>query len=232
MSAFLDGILNLPPLLIYLVVGLLVFAEDAFFVGFVIPGETAAVLAGVATYLGTTNLAVSIIVVVVAAILGDTVGYEVGKHLLGPKILDGKLLGKHRSKLAKAEEFLQKRGGSAVFLGRFTAFFRAMMPALAGSSGMPYRTFVIYNAAGGIIWGSLFVVLGHLAGRSYQAVEQTVGRGLAIAVGVIVVLGVIAWRIYESRKDKREEQAYASGHSPSAEHSAPGTTTGRASDEV
>jgi membrane-associated protein len=213
-SGFLDGVLTLPPVLIYLVVGLVVFAEDAIFVGFVIPGETAAVLAGVATYLGTTNLWVSIVVVVAAAILGDTVGYEVGKHVFGPKVLDSKLLGKHRGKLAKAEELLQKRGGSAVFLGRFTAFFRAMMPALAGASGMPYRTFLIYNATGGIIWGTLFVVLGHVAGRSYQAVEQTVGRGLAIAVAAIVVVAVIAWRVYESRKDKREEREYAAGSDP------------------
>ena len=212
MSQFLDGILNLPPLLIYLVVFLVVFAEDAIFVGFVIPGETAAVLAGVATFFGSTDLAVSILLVVAAAILGDTVGYEVGKHVFGPKVLDGKLLGKHRGKLAKAEEFLQKRGGSAVFLGRFTAFFRAMMPALAGASGMPYRTFLVWNAAGGVIWGTLFVVLGHVAGQSYKAVEQTVGRGLAFAVLGIVVVAVIAWRIYERRKDKREEQEYQSEH--------------------
>ncbi len=211
MSQLLDGILNLPPLLIYLVVAAVVFAEDAIFVGFIIPGETAAVLAGVATYLGTTNLWVSIVVVVAAAILGDTAGYEVGKHVFGPKVLDGKLLGKHRGKLAKAEEFLQKKGGSAVFLGRFTAFFRAMMPALAGASGMPYRTFIVWNATGGIIWGTLFVVIGHVAGRSYQAVEQKVGRGLAIAVVAVVVVAVIVWRVYESRKDKREETAYAAG---------------------
>ena len=212
MSGFLDGILNLPPLLIYLVVFLVVFAEDAIFVGFVIPGETAAVLAGVATFFGTTDLAVSIIVVVVAAILGDTVGYEVGKHIFGPKVLDGRFLGKHRGKLAKAEEFLQQRGGSAVFLGRFTAFFRAMMPALAGASGMPYRTFLVWNATGGIIWGTLFVILGHVAGQSYKAVEQTVGRGLAFAVLGIVIVAVIAWRVYERRKDKREEQDYQSEH--------------------
>jgi len=228
-SGLLDGILNLSPLLIYLVVGLVVFAEDAIFVGFVIPGETAAVLAGVATYLGTTNLWVSIVVVVVAAIVGDTVGYEVGKHVFGPKVLDGKLLGKHRGKLAKAEEFLQKRGGSAVFLGRFTAFFRAMMPALAGASGMPYRTFVIWNATGGIIWGTLFVSLGHVAGRSYKAVEQTVGRGLAVAVVAIVIVAVIVWRVYESRKDKREEQEYAAGHTTG--HETRGTESATPADE-
>lgn len=215
MSGFLDGILNLPPLLIYLVVGLVVFAEDAIFVGFVLPGETAAVLGGVAASLGSTNLAVTIVIVVAAAIIGDTVGYEIGKHVFGPKVLDSKLLGKHRHKLAKAEEFLQKRGGSAVFLGRFTAFFRAMMPALAGASGMPYRTFLVWNATGGIVWGTLFVVLGHVAGSSYQAVEQKVGRGLAIGVVAIVVIAAFVWKVYEVRKDRRDEREYAAGQGSS-----------------
>jgi membrane protein DedA with SNARE-associated domain len=166
LDSFFTTLLGLPPLLVYLVVFALVFAEDAIFVGFVIPGETAAVLSGVTSSLDSTNLVIAIVVVVVAAILGDTVGYEVGKHVLGPKVLDGRLLGKHRHKLARAEDFLQRRGGSAVFLGRFTAFFRAMMPALAGASRMPYRTFLVWNAAGGIVWGTTFVVLGHVAGSS------------------------------------------------------------------
>ena len=210
MSGFLDGFLNLPPIWVYVLVGLVVFAEDAIFVGFLVPGETAAVLAGVASSIGGANLVVSIIVVVVAAIVGDTVGYEVGRHVFGPKVLDSKLLSKHRNKLARAEDFLATRGGSAVFLGRFTAFFRAMMPALAGASGMPYRTFLIWNATGGIIWGTLFVVLGHVAGRSYKAVESTVGRGLAIGVAAIVVVAVVGWKIYDVRKDKRQELDYSS----------------------
>ena len=216
MSGLLDGfftrLLELPPALVYLVVFALVFAEDAFFVGFVIPGETAAVLAGVTSSVESTNLGLSILVVVAAAIIGDSVGYEVGKRFFGPKVLDGRLLGKHRHKLARAEDFLQRRGGSAVFLGRFTAFFRAMMPALAGAAGMPYRTFLAWNALGGVIWGSLFVTLGHVAGRSYQVVEQKVGRGLAVGVVVLVVAAAVVWKVYEVRKDRRDEQEYASEH--------------------
>ena len=117
--------------------------------------------------------------------------------------------GKHRHKLARAEDFLQRRGGSAVFLGRFTAFFRAMMPALAGAAGMPYRTFLLWNALGGIIWGTLFVTIGHVAGTSYKAVEEKVGRGLAFGVVGVVIVAAIAWKIYEVRKDRREEREYA-----------------------
>ena len=215
MSGVLDGffetLLGLSPALVYLVVFALVFAEDAVFVGFLIPGETAAVLAGVASSLGTTSFALSIVVVVTAAILGDSVGYEVGKHVFGPRVLDGRLLGKHRHKLARAEDFLQRRGGSAVFLGRFTAFFRAMMPALAGAASMPYRTFLRWNALGGIIWGTLFVTIGHVAGTSYKAVEEKVGRGLAFGVVGVVIVVAVGWKVYEVRKDRREEREYASG---------------------
>jgi membrane protein DedA with SNARE-associated domain len=212
-SGLLDGffttLLGLSPVLVYLVVFALVFAEDAIFIGFVIPGETAAVLAGVASSLGTTNFALSVVVVVVAAIVGDSVGYEVGKHIFGPKVLSGRFLGKHRHKLTTAEDFLQRRGGSAVFLGRFTAFFRAMMPALAGAAGMPYRTFLLWNALGGIVWGTLFVTLGHVAGRSYKAVEEKVGRGLTFGVVGIVIAAAVAWKVYEVRKDRKDEREYA-----------------------
>lgn len=209
MSSLVDGILKLSPIWIYLVVGLLVFAEDAIFIGFVVPGETAAVLAGVSASTGQTDLALCMVIVVVAAIVGDSVGYEVGKHLFGPHIVDSRFLRDHRHKLAKAETFLQERGGSAIFLGRFVAFFRAMMPALAGTAGMPYRRFLPWNAAGGIIWGSLFVVLGFVAGNSYAAIEQKVGRGLAVAVAVVVVVAVVVWRMRSERAAKRDEQEYA-----------------------
>ncbi len=212
MSQFLEGVLNLSPIWIYLIVGLLVFAEDAIFIGFVIPGETAAVLAGVSAGLGKTEIALAMLIVILAAVVGDTVGYEVGKHIFGPKIVDGRFLRNHRHKLAKAESFLQRRGGWAVFLGRFTAFFRAMMPALAGAAGMPYRRFVVWNVAGGVIWGATFVMLGFLAGSSYQTIEQKVGRGMAVGVGAIVVLAAVVWKVRSSRLEKAEEQLYAAEH--------------------
>ena len=223
MSNFLDGLLQLSPIWIYLILGLLVFAEDAIFIGFVLPGETAAVLLGVSASFGQTHLAIAMAVVVVAAIAGDSVGYEVGKHFFGPKIIDGRLMRGHRHRLDSAEDFLQRRGGSAVFLGRFVAFFRAMMPALAGASKMPYRRFVLWNAAGGIIWGSTYVVLGYLAGHSYRAIEQSVGRGLAIGVAVIVVVAAVVWKLRSDRRDKAQEQQYAGKQageapSPSADH--------------
>ncbi len=198
MQSLFDGLLHASPLVVICIVFALVFAEDALFIGFVIPGETAAVVGGVFASRGSLPLWGMILVVISAAILGDTVGYEIGKHL-GPRIMALKLLDKRRTQLQKAEDFLARRGGLAVFLGRFTAFFRAVMPALAGLSRMPYRRFAIWNFTGGIIWGALFVTLGFVAGNSYEELAHAVGRGAAVVVGAVVVVILAVWQIRKHR---------------------------------
>lgn len=198
MQSLFDGLLHASPLVVICIVFALVFAEDALLIGFVIPGETAAVVGGVFASRGDLPLWGMILVVISAAILGDTVGYEIGKHL-GPRIMALKLLDKRRTQLQKAEDFLARRGGLAVFLGRFTAFFRAVMPALAGLSRMPYRRFAIWNFTGGIIWGALFVTLGFVAGNSYEELAHAVGRGAAVVVGAVVVVILAVWQIRKHR---------------------------------
>jgi membrane-associated protein len=92
-------------------------------------------------------LAGVILVVVVAAIVGDTVGYAVGRYA-GPRVLELHILQRRRKRLDDARDFLARRGGVAVFLGRWVAFLRAVLPALAGSARMPYPRFLAWNAAG------------------------------------------------------------------------------------
>ncbi|MEO6791920.1 MAG: DedA family protein [Ornithinibacter sp.] len=199
MSGVLDQLLSAPTWAVLAVVGVLVFVEDALFVGFVIPGETAALLGGVAASMGHAPLAAVILVVVASAILGDSVGYEVGRHF-GPRLLSIRPLRRHRERLDDAQDFLARRGGSAVFLGRWVAFFRAVMPALAGSARMPYPTFLAFNAAGGIAWGSVVVTAGYLAGNSYAKVEATLGRVVALIVAGIVLCGVLVWQVRRHRR--------------------------------
>jgi membrane-associated protein len=200
MSGVVDHVLNAPAAWIYIVVGLLVFAEDALFVGFVLPGETAAVLGGVAASRDRVSLAGIVVVVVAAAIIGDSVGYEVG-HRYGRRILQLPFLRKHSERLDAAQRMLARRGGWAVFLGRYVAFFRAVMPALAGTAHMPYRKFLSFNAAGGIVWGTGVVLLGYLAGDSYKHVEKVAGRGAAVTVAALVVVAVVVWRLRERRRE-------------------------------
>jgi membrane protein DedA with SNARE-associated domain len=152
------------------------------------------VLGGVDASRGHVSLSLMIMLVIAAAIIGDSVGYEVGRRV-GPRVLSLSALKKHREHVDDARSVLARRGGAAVFLGRFVAFFRAVMPALAGASRMPYRRFLVFNAVGGTVWAVSFVLLGYLAGDSYQAVEQTVGRGAAAVVLVLVVAGLVVWRL-------------------------------------
>jgi membrane-associated protein len=206
MSGFVDSILNVSPVLALTLVGLLVFAEDALFVGFVIPGETAAVLGGVVASRGHVQLWLMMALVVLAAIIGDTAGYEIGKHF-GRRVLNLKVMDRRRAKLEKAQDFLRRRGGSAVFLGRFVAFFRAVMPALAGTSRMPYPKFLAFNAAGGLVWGAGFVLLGFLAGNSYEAVAKIAGRDITVIIALVAVAALVIWRVRKARREQRPTSA-------------------------
>jgi membrane-associated protein len=203
MTGPVDHLLSLNPGWVYVIVTTLVFAEDALFVGFVLPGETAAVLGGVIASRGHVQLAVVIVLVVAAAIAGDTVGYELGLHL-GTRVLRARILDKRRKNLEDAQTFLRRRGASAVFLGRFVAFFRAVVPALAGTSHMSYRRFLAFNAAGGLVWGIGFVVLGYAAGDSYKTVERSVGSIAVVVVVSVVLLALVFRSVRSRRKDSTE----------------------------
>ena len=148
------------------VIGLLVFGEAGALVGFFIPGETAAVIGGVLAGLGRINLGVMMGVVVVCAIIGDSVGFELGKRF-GPWLLETRPLA-GRSGSERAVGLLERYGGPAVFIGRFVAFARAFIPGLAGMSGMRYRVFLLFNALGGIVWGVGYTLLGYIVGISFD----------------------------------------------------------------
>jgi membrane protein DedA with SNARE-associated domain len=202
MAQVLDHLFRLSPALAYGLVGLLVFAEDALFFGFVVPGETAAVVGGVLAHQGRVQLWLMVVIVIAAAIAGDSVGYEVGRRV-GPRLLRVRLLARVQGRLAAINGLIRRRGGAAVFLGRFVAFTRALMPALAGISEMRYRTFVTWNAAGGLVWGAAFVTLGFLAGHSYEAVASTAGGDAAAVLAVLVVAALIVWRVGEALRRRR-----------------------------
>ena len=197
-SGIVDNLTHLPAGLAYTVIALLVFAEAAIFVGFVLPGETAVLIGGVLASTGKLSLAVLLPLVVIAAVTGDSVGYEVGRAF-GPRLLRSRLLASRAERITTAQETLRRRGGWAILLARTSAFLRAVVPALAGVSRRPYRTFLPWNAAGGLIWGVGVALLGYSAGSSYKVVERTLGRVSYVLVAVIVV-GFVALRLRRRRR--------------------------------
>ncbi len=192
----------------YVVCGLLVFGEAAVLLGFVIPGETAALIGGVLASLHHVNLVLMLAVVVACAIVGDSVGYEVGK-VLGPWLVEHRPLRGHPG-VNRGQALLARRGGPAVFLGRWVALARALVPGLSGMSGMRYRTFLAYNAMGGILWGTTYVLIGYAAGTSYAAVARTVGI-YSLAILGVVVAAVIVYVVVRRRRQSRKWGGAAPG---------------------
>jgi membrane-associated protein len=206
LSSLASGVTNLHGWVAYLVIAALVFGETAVFVGFVLPGEIAVILGGVLASRGHISLPVLIVVVVAAAVIGPFVGYEVGRRM-GDRLFAARALSRVRGGTERARAVLGTRGGLAVFLGRFLAIVRAIMPAAAGAAGMRYRTFGIYNVLGGLIWGAGYCLLGYLAGSAYAVVERRVGTGVAIAIGAIIVVGLIVWAIRRHRSQAGSSSA-------------------------
>ncbi|HMG61759.1 MAG TPA: DedA family protein [Streptosporangiaceae bacterium] len=199
-SSVIDEVLKLHGLAAYGLVGGLAFGEAALFVGFVLPGETAVLLGGVLANQHRVSLPVMIAVAVLAAIIGDSVGYEVGRHF-GTRLLDSRIFARHRRGLERGQRLLREKGGRAVFVARFTAFLRAVMPGLAGASRMPYRRFLVFNAAGGLIWAAGFTLLGYLVGAGYRKVENIAGRASEVILA-LVILAVIVFVIRRRRRER------------------------------
>jgi membrane protein DedA with SNARE-associated domain len=200
-SGILNELSKLPSGLVYAIVFLLVFGEAALFVGFVLPGETAVLVAGAIASTGHLNIWFLCALVVVAAIIGDSVGFFVGERY-GHKLLTLPVIRHRQAALHKALDGLQRRGPTYVFMGRFTAFLRAVMPGLAGMSRMHYGKFLFANAAGGLLWGIGFTLLGYFAGSALTKIEKYASRA-----GIVLLVLVVAFFIWHHLRTKRRERA-------------------------
>ncbi len=149
LASFVDRIVNFVTHLGhwgYLVIGLGACLESAAFLGFVIPGETLVILGGFLAGRKVPNLWELMVIVSVAAIIGDSIGYEIGWHFGRQWLLrHGRVVGLREQHLERVEGFFSHHGGKTVFIGRFSAFLRALTPFVAGSSRMPYGRFRLHR---------------------------------------------------------------------------------------
>ena len=214
-SFIIDRLQHLAPGVVYLVVGLLVFGEAALFIGFVLPGETAVIIGGFIASQGRINIVALCALVVICAILGDSVGYFVGQRY-GVRLLALPMIRRRRASIERALLGLERRGPTYVFLGRFGAFFRAVVPGLAGMSEMHYRRFFLANAAGGLVWGVTFALLGYFAGAAYKKIEHY-STYAAIGVAVVVIALAIFFHLRTRKRERLEEAAFETAHPEGAE---------------
>jgi membrane protein DedA with SNARE-associated domain len=181
----------------YLIIFLAACLESAAFLGFLVPGETLVFLGGFLASQGVLDLYRLMIVVSIGAIIGDSVGYELGRRLGRAWLLRvGRRFGIHEERFQKVDRFLARHGGKTVFLARFTAFFRIMVPFFVGAARYRYLSFLLYNVLGGIVWSVASVLAGYLAGESWLIVERWIGRAGTILAAVILVVfaGLWLWR--------------------------------------
>jgi membrane-associated protein len=192
---------------LYLIAGGLAFAEAAIMVGFVLPGEIALLVAGYFCRYGTLEVWIMAIIAVVCAIVGDSVGFEFGRHF-GPPVRRsrvGRFIGE--SRWSTVDAFLHRHGGKAIFLGRLTALLRALMPSMAGMSGMRYRTFLVWNAAGGLVWGACCVFLGYAFASALNTVSEYL-TWLPLAILGAVAAGYLVIHLRKRRRERDEVGAF------------------------
>jgi membrane-associated protein len=198
LQSVIDTLLSVPVWIAMVMIAALVFGEAALFFGFVLPGETAVVYGGVLADAGKVSVVLVLAVVFVAAVVGDSVGFEVGRRA-GPRLERAPVLRNHPDRIAAAQGYLRRRGGRAVVMGRFTAFLRAVMPGLAGASSMRYRRFLVFNVVGGVLWGTACVLLGYFAAHSISTITHALG--VTSAAIIVFILAGLAWAWHRRSRD-------------------------------
>jgi membrane-associated protein len=174
-----------------LIVAAIIFAESGLLIGFFLPGDTLLVAAGLAASQGKFSLPGLVIAVALAAILGDNVGYSIGRRA-GPRIFkkkDGILF--RQEYLQKSEEFYEKHGGKTIILARFTPIVRTFAPVVAGAGKMSRQRFMLFNIMGGILWAGGMSILGYSIGSRIPKLDHYIEL-VIVAVMVISILGAAA----------------------------------------
>ena len=204
MSGLVEHILRLPPWLALLIVFAMPALEASVFLGFIFPGEIACLLGGVLAFESKLQLWLVIVVAIAGAVIGDSVGYFVGARfgdVLLEKVPERFVKPEH---IERTKELIRRFGGRAVFIGRFTAALRALVPGFAGVSRMHYRSFLVWNLAGGSLWASAVVVAGYLAGNAWRKVNSTISVISYCILGVVVVGLVALWWARRRRRIRGE----------------------------
>jgi undecaprenyl-diphosphatase len=201
-SSLITFLLSLPPAAVLLAALLLPAVEASALVGLVVPGETAVFVAGLTAHAGRLPLWAVVAAAAAGATLGDQVGFRLGRRL-GPRMLDRLPRRLHSSgRVDRVTRLVSEHGAWAVLAGRWTAVLRALVPGLAGVSGMGQRRFTVFNVAGGVSWAAAVAALGYGAGAAYPRVLQSVHHAgeLLVAAGLVAVgLSLLVRRLRRPR---------------------------------
>ncbi len=183
----------------YIGITLIIFAECGLFFGFFLPGDSLLFTAGFLASQGTLSIVPLIVILIIAAILGESVGYIFGKRV-GPMIWNKKHSRFFKpARVTRAHEFFTHHGNKAIFLARFMPIIRTFVPIMAGVARMPAHQFTIYNIVGGVVWITSMTLLGFTLGNQVKNADHYL---YPIIIVIIIISFIPAFLEYRKAKKK------------------------------
>lgn len=185
----------------YVGLTLIIFSETGLLIGFFLPGDSLIVTAGLLAAQPQFGLHIWLlgILLTIAAVLGNSLGYAIGKYS-GPRLFtrDDSLLFKKKH-LFRAHAFYQKHGGKTLVIARFMPIVRTFVPVVAGMAEMDYRSYTAYNVLGAVLWIWSMLFVGYVLGRYIPGVEHHIEKVIIAVIIVSLLPGLISWRRERAR---------------------------------
>jgi membrane-associated protein len=192
LSWILDVVQSVDPVLRTLIAGVGILLETSILIGLVVPGDTIVIVS--ATGVGSpVEFGALVVTVIVGALAGESIGFALGRYF-GPRIRSSRLgrrIGEHN--WVRAENYLRRRGGIAVFISRFLPVLHSLIPLTVGMSEMPYRRFMKWTVPACVLWALAYISVGALAAGSYRELSDQLHYAGYIFVGIIVLFGVFVF---------------------------------------
>ncbi len=193
-------------------VAAIIFAESGLLIGFFLPGDSLLFATGFLIHTGLlpVNIYVAVLVIFVAAVLGDSVGYTFGRKL-GPRLFsrkDARLF--KQEYVVRAQEFYEKHGGKTIILARFIPIVRTFAPIVAGAGKMNYRRFITFNLIGGLLWSAGITLAGYFLGKLFQSMGVQIDHVILPIIAIIIFISILPPAIH-ILKDKKTRTALWEG---------------------
>ncbi len=184
----------------YAIIAVAVLLERSVFVGLIVPGDVILALGGVYAAQHRMSLAAVIVIAIVAAIIGESIGYWLGRRYGVGLIRHLPLVNRVEDRLEQAKKFFARHGGKTVFIGRYATAAGAFVPFTAGVARMPYRRFLAFDVPAIILWVSAISVFGYVFGEHLRFVDRIITRFGYVVLGLVAVFFASRWLLRRVRE--------------------------------
>ena len=192
----------------YLIIAAAVLMERSIFIGLIVPGDLILALGGVYASQHKMNLVLVIVIGIIAAICGESIGFGLGRRYGMRLIKRIPLVRRLGTQLEMSQDYFRRHGGKTVAIGRYATAAGAFIPFTAGAARMPYRRFLLFDVPAIVVWATAISVFGYAFGQNLDFVDKVLSRfGYGVLALIILVFGArFAWKRYRERRDRRRER--------------------------